>query len=334
MNFKNWKASLLLSIIIPMSLLATFRITGVLQGPIVVSEVETLETIMWETERPDEVISLDNSVNSTYEGEIKLFQEIFVGHYVDVAGKYGGSDYIMLCINITASTLNGYMQNIRLTLRDQYEKAQLHIPEDKINPAKYDNPPSKYIKNLTVTDYEHWAREVFADLAGINSPKTASFWISADWILQSSYNQTHVMEAIFETIYFNGTSYKKIVQPFQITIKSDANDSLDTAETIEQGTTYLLYLGGRDKEDYYKIHVDEGYTISINANTTSRPHVAHFSLDLYNPQNKWAVGSSTNYVHSLSFTANSAGEWLIRVHLDLNGGFYSLTINLYSPEGS
>jgi hypothetical protein len=59
-----------------------------------------------------------------------------------------------------------------------------------------------------------------------------------------------------------------------------------------------------------------------------------FYLDLYDPNGIWKNGTSYAYSNSLKFTADSTGNWLIRVHIyDDTHGFYNLYVSVYYPSG-
>jgi len=104
---QNWKALTLFSIIIVVSLLATFLLTRLLSEPIMIAETITLETVKWESERPYGTMHVGENVRGFYEKEIKLFQEISIDDYHAGSWEYGGSDYVELWVNATVALQTG-----------------------------------------------------------------------------------------------------------------------------------------------------------------------------------------------------------------------------------
>jgi len=323
---QKWISLALLSIIIPVGLLVTFRLTGVLQEPltITISETKTLEAVNWELERPAAMIGIRDTVKSFYNDmSLLMNSSIIVGHY-DSTSRYDSS-YVTLVANVTALTSNGHIHSLNLTISEK------DYPNTKIN--FFEEHQLMKFENLSRTEFKDWARTVFVNLTGVNHPRGVSFFAPIDWVLYSFQHQVHTLEMIFEVTYYNGTAYKKIVQPFLLKIGPDDNNSFETADAIEQGVNAWLYLGGYDTEDYYRIHVIQGYVININTSGSSPETTLDFYIDLYNPEKRWKAGSSSRgFSHNINFTADSTGEWFIWIYLEDDHGFYSLTINLYPPK--
>ncbi len=333
---RNWKVALLLSLIIPIGLLTTFKITGIVREPATVSETMTLEPVKWELERPDNIIAIEDTVKSFYDDEsISVNCSVFVYGYHDIS-EYA-SDYVSLSVNVTATLQAGFVDNVNITFWEDYEDSEVWVPNAERETRFYE-----HLSNLSIVDwaqpFSRWWRlhddvKAFIKADGVNQPSNVCFWSPAHWVLRSPRNQTHLMEVAVELVYFNGTAYKRIVQPYQLKIGPDDNNSFETADTIGQGVDSWLYLGGYDVEDYYKIHVEQGYVISINVSGTFIPKPA-FYLDLYDPEGEWKAGSSKwGYSHTITYVADSAGDWFIRTRVYENYGFYSLTVNTYPPEG-
>ena len=318
------KALILLSIAVPMSLLAIFKLTGVLHEPTIVPETTTLETIKREFERPRLRVEIRETAEGSYrDNNASILYSVFMGGYYEGSARYGSSDYVLLTTNVTATVREGYIESVHWVFREDYENARINFFEEH---------QFFQLENLSIVDLKDWSKQVFINLSGVNRPTSVYFWTPVDWVLRSPYNQTHRMEIISEVTYFNGTAYRKVVQPFYLKIRPDDTNSFDTADTINSGTTYTkLYLGGYDDEDYYKIHLNEGCFIKVEANGTSSP-MPDFYLDLYDPsRNRKARSPSHGYSHFVTFTADSSGDWFIRTRLYENWGFYSLNVSVEYP---
>lgn len=323
LNFKNWKASLLLSIIIPMSLLATFRITGVLQGPIMVSEVETLETIVWKTEKPHYGIRMRwmNGLTSVHDGEIKLFQEVVMADYEDLS--FYGSDLFHVGVNMTASTSNGYIHSICLDIADK-EHVEARI--------MFWSQSYFTLQNLSIVSSKGLAREVqtaFMDLAGINHSTQVSLVIPFYWILYGPFNQTDILKVHSEVTYYNGSAYNKIVQPFEIIVEPDNNNSFQTATEVNEGNYTRLYLGFSDSVDYYKIFMNQSDRVKLNIETVPDEPKPYFAVYICDFENKKTILQTEQDSSSkiVEFTANSTGYLYIKLCSDIQHGFYSMEIS-------
>jgi hypothetical protein len=336
LNMRNWKAALLLSLIVPIGLLTTFKITGMVREPATVSETMTLEPVKWELERPDNIIAIEDTVKSFYDDEsISVNCSVFVYGYHDIS-EYA-SDYVSLSVNVTATLQAGFVDNVNITFLEDYEDSAVWVPNAERDTKFYEN-----LRNLSIVDwaqpFSRWWRlhddvKAFIKADGINQPSNVCFWSPAHWILRSPRNQTHLMEVAVELVYFNGTVYKRLVQPYQLKIGPDNNNSFETAGEIT-GEAHSLYIGGYDTDDYYKFYVQEGHKISIGVDMM-RIVTANVDLLLYDSEQNYKdhVRLDRPPYPSLNFTAYSSGYWYIQIHLRACHTFYSLTVNTYLPEG-
>ena len=79
----KWASLALLSIIVPVSLLATFRLTGVLPEP-PKPETITVETVSWNMSRPSDFTTVDERVENVYADDVALVRlGIFIGGYYE-----------------------------------------------------------------------------------------------------------------------------------------------------------------------------------------------------------------------------------------------------------
>ena len=170
----------------------------------------------------------------------------------------------------------------------------------------------------------------------------ASLSLVVHWILKTSNSVgTHSLTITATAEYYEYSMLTGEIIPkdpistsVNLKIGPDDNDNPDSADEISTGWHYRLYIGGYDANDYYKIYVTRGYVIYVYATGTSSPKPV-FYLDLYDPNGEWRTGTSYACSNTLSFTADSTGYWLIRVHIyDDTSGFYSLYVSLHYPYSS
>jgi hypothetical protein len=332
-DFKNWKTALLLSVIIPISLLTSFKLSGILREPLAITETNVLSAEKADFERPYGSALMNETLNAFYSQElISADLSICLTNFFSVFSLYGGSDVVNISTNVTTVVAQGFINNINITFLEEYQYSQIWLREPQNWPSIYDD-----YENLMFIDYAHTLRQkglkAFMEFGGTNRPKSVHLSVQGvDWVLRTPKNHAHKLSINMELTYFNGTAYKKVVQPFQIQIAPDNNNSFEEAQTIAQGTYSKLYLGGYDWVDYYKIYVPRYCLIQVRAYEMMPEPQVHpdFNINLYDPERKWKTGSSSsNYSHTVSYTADSAGEWFIQTLIDRNFGFYELQICLY-----
>ncbi len=106
----------------------------------------------------------------------------------------------------------------------------------------------------------------------------------------------------------------------------DAGNSFSTALSIPAGS-YSGYVDSSDRNDYYKVNVTSGSSISVSV---TPPSNADFDLYLYNPS-QFQVGSSTyggSATDSVSYTGTSSGYYYVRIYQYSGSGTCSFTISV------
>lgn len=338
LNIQNWKTALLLSVILPISLLTSFKLSGILHEPLTIAETTVLDAANGDFERPYGTAIMNETVKASYSQErISANFSICLTNFMSIFSLYEDSDVVCILTNVTAVLEQGFVNNINITFFEEYQYSQIWFHEPQNWPSVYDD-----YENLTFIDYTHALQQkslkAFMEFAGTSRPKSVHLSVRGIyWVLRTQKNTAHKLNINMELTYFNGTAYKKVIQPFQIQIAPDNNNSFEEAQKIAQGTYSKLYLGGYDWVDYYKIYVPKGYIIQMHAFETGLEPQANpsFYLNLYDPEGKWKTGSSSlDYSHFIAYTTDSAGEWFIQTLSDGHSfGFYELQINLYSEEG-
>lgn len=321
----KWTAALLLAIIVPVSLLVAFRLTGLFHGPLSISESKVLEMAKLEVERPDDMADITEGVNNTYEDEYASINcSIF---------EYAIFDNILhMRLDLSAAIVQGFVSNINLTFWEDFEDSRIYFGDDVIHGHL------SYAENLSIGDYVEFHQKsglkAFLELTGENQSKKVQFYHFMEWWLSSPQNYTHQMAINVEFIYFNGTVYREIIQPFQLILSLDNNNSFDTATQLAM-QDYLAkqYIGGEDKADYYKVNVPQGYMIFIEAKAADIDgEVPSFYVLLYDPQKIQRVKSGWDYNVTIDYAPDIAGDWFVKVlrAFDWSSGYYNLSIHVIS----
>jgi hypothetical protein len=167
----------------------------------------------------------------------------------------------------------------------------------------------------------------------------ASLGLLIDWIMETENNVGHHSLTIVASLEYyeysrvdGSVTNKVITTSVNLKVGPD-NNSFDTAYTTNSKVFDRLYLGKYHTSDFFRIYVDQGQKIDVQATARTGDPLCLY-LFIYDPQriNK----TSTGFSHSerINYTADSSGYWFIEVRAygDTHG-FYSLVIEAYT-EGS
>jgi hypothetical protein len=331
-NVRNWKVIFVFPLIVLISLLIAFQLTGVLHGPFTISEEVTLKPVKWEGERPwDAYFRYHDHVKAYSENEIRLTHEVVVAEFLSDE-VHSGPDTLDLVINASATIESGFVSYVNITFWDDYEPSivDFFLGDDLRFRSFADNMfVSRYMDYVTGTGLK-----AFIEFKGENQPKNVSIGGVVAWLLRSPTNTTNLIDVNIETVYYNGTVYKKIAQPFQLKIAPDNNNSFETAQEIQMGfyPRFLIgsHLTGGDHQDYFKIHLIQGQEVALEINATSAPTVPSFYTYVYNPERETVISRDSgppSYYESIVFTANSTGYWFVEVRVNGSHGSYSLKVD-------
>jgi hypothetical protein len=326
LSSREWKVLLIMSMVVPVGLLTTFRLTGILEEPATIAETITLEAVQWEFERPTCVVHFGDNIESSYFGDVSINQTVFVDDYWPDACEYGGSPILKTNLSLTTALAEGHVESINVTFLDEYVNSTLSIPDLGSGGKKHTRA---VWDNLVATAYRHRLQGVekaFVNLESMDYPKMVYLRICPTWILRSPHNQTQRLTIRNEVTYFNGTSYKKVVQAFQLKLITEDNNNFETAEEISPGRSERHVLGGDDRQDFYKVYLTDDETVNI---TLTPSYSQNLDLYLYSPVDK--INPVANSTHTrdvtehITYKIDFTGWWFIKVQHDGGGGIYTLT---------
>ena len=268
------------------------------------AETVFLEPLNWQFERFDVAkewqFDFNGAVNGSYFDAGTISENVFIDF------NFQASLYFRM--NITADLNQGFVESIKVITFDSLSSSHFSFGIDG------DTRYTILLENLT----DSTAGSNSLILAnGVNHPRRVSMLLSPSLSLSSPDNQNESVTLFAVVTYFNGTSYKKAVRPFNLTLIAYNNTSFESAEELQINGTAIERVGGVNRtEDFYKIHLGTGET----ANVTWTPVVGSGSLYIYSSENL----SSPLYisplppefgygVQSITFTANHSGWWYIKV---------------------
>lgn len=209
-------AMTLLSIILPISLLVSFRVSGIIPEP-PTPETTTVEAVTWNMTRPEnvDIITIDKWTRNSYTDNI-VFMELsvqFAGYWENKPGWWpsdGDDDVVYLSIVATANVSEGfvYAMAVRFSRPDVFAKVYVEM-----------HPASMTLQNLEIKGIREKGtnnRGAYFEAAAVNQPKNTSLSIIAYWVFLDRNDADHWLTVNLEVTYFSGTSYRKVIMPINL----------------------------------------------------------------------------------------------------------------------
>lgn len=293
------------------------------------AETVFLEPLNWQFERFDAYrgyhFDLPSAVNSSYYGS--YFDAGTISESVLNFEPFEG--YLFFTMNITADLSQGFVKDINVVTFNSFPSSHFSFGYD-LNPT---GEGFKVMENLTESMTGSNSL-ILAD--GVNHPRRVSMKLSPHLSLSSPDNQTEFATVYVEVTYFNGTSYKKAVRPFNLTLIAYNNTSFESAEELETNGTTITRIGRNGRygpKDFYKIHLGTGETANVTMTPAYR--TLDFALYVYSSENLssplydgWNSLAMSAGTENFAFTADHSGWWYVKVQAY---GIYSLDCVTLSP---
>lgn len=276
------------------------------------AETVFLEPLNWQFERPDVVkggfqFNFDEIPNSPYYSNVvsgSYFDAGTISESVFIDNTRYGSLYFFM--NITVDLSQGFVQDVDMVTFNSFPSSHFTLGSDM----------DKVLENLTESNIG--SRTLILANA-VNHPRRVSMWLNPHLSLSSPDDQTEYSVIYTEVRYFNGTSYKNVIRPFNLTLIAYNNTSFESAEELEPSANPIGRIGGYGRtESFYKIHLRAGETTNVTMTPASESY-GDF-LYLYGPENLTSpmyfsgTGASGSYATlSIVFTAGYAGWWYVKV---------------------
>ena len=212
-DVRSWKVALFLVVIVPVGLLATFRLTGVLHEPLT-PETITVDAVSWNMNRPAEYVILNEIVRNSYvDGAASANLSFIAWTYCEdeLSYPYYNKDHIKSGIIATVNVSEGFVYSVivRFSMSDVY--AFLDIIEDP-DFVKLDNLVKKEISN-NINSCEALLKTV-----AVNEASYCSLEIWVFWIFLDQNSADHLVTVDLEVTYFNGSVYKRVIVPIMLEV--------------------------------------------------------------------------------------------------------------------
>lgn len=320
---RNWLWVVVLSLIAVLVIGIVVGIVRFAPSTTQAAEVTTSSPVTWECAKFTQVVAIEESLNASSNLDQGSLNET-----LKLASYDGG--WVMFGLNVTANLREGYVENVNTTLKDDCLASIVDIEPILHN-------VSESIKNLTVHNDDAFLSgdtlRPYLSLDGVNNPKAvfSSLWFI--WEVGSPRNQTEQLTLDVELTYFNGTIFKKVIQPFQITLQRNDNNSFETAREIQANQTIR---GARNlpNQEFYKVQVNNGTMLNVTLNNM-HGFLGGENLSLYSPPDlnhtlRTDSAMDHNYPLSVQYTADSTGYLYIRIDWWAGSDIYLLTVTTYT----
>ena len=208
----KWASLALLSVIVPVSLLATFRLTGVLPEPLK-PETITVETVNWNMSRPSKYVSIDEWIENSFSDSItSIGLRLHVSSYAENSIAHG--DYLFFGIFVTGNVTEGFVQSVLIKFSLVDTNAFLDIVADLKDPDWVE------LHNLTIQAVrDSWrTNEPYIDAIAPNHTKNCSLKMRAYWQFFDENTVNHWIMVTLEITYFTGTTYRIVAIPIQLAV--------------------------------------------------------------------------------------------------------------------
>ncbi len=305
LNLTRVKVFFVLSMIVPLGLLAGFKFAGVLPEPPTLVTVNT-EPTSWEIDRPKMAIMVDDLVEKTFTNEevslkMGLHSLYWTEDHFDL--MYLGRDGLEMTAFADADMKPGFQASLYIRFCPAGNDSFVCVREDEICQTR---------KNITVTRVKSIGTsqsEASVQVKATN--RTMYFSNMAHWIFQNDNPEDHQLKIVFEFTYLNASIYKKVAIPMMLTILKDAGDTFEDSRQMQAGE-YLRSLDNIDNIDMYNITVQEGQTLTV---TLTPPEDANYDLYIYN-SNRETVANSTkdqNAQEFIAYTGMATQTYFVKV---------------------
>jgi len=178
---------------------------------ITITENRALDPVVWTFQRPSDSVDILDKLNATYTGDLSVNMYVLILHYKNNSIFVGDYDYlhISMAINATVGNAGGFIESV-------------HVVAQKDQTSEVDWLETQFeFENLSLAARAHGYRmdtQAYIKLAGVNHTSSVHAKAIVEWNLLTPNTQSHQLEVAYEIVYYNGTAYNKVVQPFQLNI--------------------------------------------------------------------------------------------------------------------
>jgi hypothetical protein len=311
-----------LAIIIPISLLTTFKLTGIIPEPPTITETTETETVTLEFDRPFKGVKAPGLKNGYCDESVlvNVSTPPFIDYYDQLASPpSNGRNILLTSVWINASAFHGFVYSVEFSCNVDNVSWVTDGSEYYIN-----------VYNATVAEHDATVNRLYYKFRVSTSP--TAIRIPLNWIyLDGDGSVDHQLSLSVCTVYYNGTAYREVIVPLIIRVVRDVGDTFEDAKLIESGETFGS-LDTVDRADIYAINLEKNQTIFISLTMLED---TDFNLYLHN-QNLQELAASAqlgNQMETITYTTNETGIYYVKIEFILwlghkSDGTYQLKIEI------
>jgi len=178
---------------------------------ITIAESTMLDPVEWAFQRPSGSVIILDKLNATYADGVSADMYVLMIRYENESRFVGGCDYlrISMAINATTSNPDGYIESVNVVAQ-----------KDQQSTVDWEETSFDF-ENLSLAaraDGYRMDTQAYIKLADANHTGSVRAKALVMWDLLTPNTQSHQLEIAFEIVYYNGTAYNKVVQPFNLNI--------------------------------------------------------------------------------------------------------------------
>lgn len=315
----KWFTASAIAILLPITLLAAFKLTGIINEP------QTPETIMqdpviWNMERPSHTENVDYKIEKPYADEgMSMVLNLLIASYDENASRFYNKDYFTILVGFNATAPQVSLISVTHYVQPCEKSSTVILRDSNWRKVNMD------VINTRYSGTENEKAYSTAKVTGL----TCCWEIEVYWIFDDENICTHQLNITSEILYLAISGYKNVVSTFILEVLPDTGNYLDSQNVrqISYGSYLASIYHANDPIDFYKIWLEKGESISVTLSPS-----AFFDIDLYvyNPD-KNLISRSCNrgtIPEKIDFTADKSGFWFIQiVYFQGSSGTYTLKIS-------
>lgn len=208
---RKWKLLMLMSIVVPMSLLVSLRLTGVLKETTIEVEEITLEPVTLNFSRLSETLErLNKSAQSKWTKEgTSVTMGIHICSYLEGAlAPFYGHDGLTFKAFANATSRQGYFTSMSIGF---------HLLDNNSMVLLDTNPWSLEVLKVSIARLMYFGTnetDAYIEADVLNA--SCSIRDQIFWVLLDEHNQSHELQITMELMHVNGTAAKIITVPIVV----------------------------------------------------------------------------------------------------------------------
>jgi len=213
----RWLAASTLAIILPLSLLVTFKFTGLIGEPQTPKTI-TLEPITWKMNKPSEYIVIDDQIENSYiTEEVAIIFHVSVFEYREASpsSPFWGKDGLTFGVSVNVSLTKGFAHSLTIKFRPD-PNTTIFVHQEWILEAI----------NSTVTEMRAYGTYLYEAYLTASISELSTFLKTQGYLVFiDDYNNEHCANLTLEVTYFSENEYQKVIVPIILQVLNATQSS-------------------------------------------------------------------------------------------------------------